>query len=113
MRRELAIEVVQLLPGRRVHHAGQAQVLAFARGPHLHGRAIEVRHMTNDDSEYGLREALLGAPEDLDGEGTWELEKGLSHGLPSEVRVHAATHGGGAQAGQACALPARLAAVDV
>src|SRR5256714_3748497 len=81
MPRELAVELIELLAGARIHHARQRQVLALTRRPHFHGRAIEVGDVAQHDIEHQLREPVFGAAHDLDRERTWKLEQRFGHGL--------------------------------
>src|ERR1700694_2629847 len=81
MPRELAVELIELLAGARVDYASQRQVLALARRPHFHGRAVEVWDVAQHDIEHQLREAVFGAAHDLDRERARKFEQRFGHGL--------------------------------
>src|SRR5450631_3755089 len=83
MPRKLAVEIIELLARARIDHTRQRQVLALARGPHFHGRAVEIGDMTQHDIEHELRKAVFRAAHDLDREraGKFEQRGWLGHGL--------------------------------
>src|ERR1700687_297465 len=78
---KLAVELIELLAGARVDHASQRQVLALARRPHFHGRAVEIGDVAQHDIEHQLREPIFGAAHDLDWERAGKFEQRFGHGL--------------------------------
>src|SRR5574340_1115645 len=75
MRNELDVERVELLARRGFDRRGERQVVPGRRASHFERRGVEIGRVALDDFEDRLREAVAGAPHDLDRETARELEQ--------------------------------------